>query len=45
MIDSNLTIIFDTELNEWSDGPPMLQRRSFHGCCAIKGQDGATKTL
>ena len=37
---SNQTFIYNTELDEWINGPQLLEGRNCHSSCALKSIDG-----
>ena len=42
---SNLTFIYDIELDEWINGPQLLEGRNCHSSCALKSIDGTIDTI
>ena len=42
---SDETFIYNTETDEWIDGPKLLEGRRFHSSCALKSRDGTINTV
>ena len=42
---SRRTFIYDVNENDWIDGPSLLKPRWRHSSCAIRSEDGSTKSI